>query len=136
MTTQSRTSTAIGRLGEDAAAEYLLTEGYAIVERNYRYSHREIDIIAENENRLIFVEVKARTDNGRNLERYGRPSDAVTKRKQKLLSEAAFFYLRTHEAKKVPRLDVIEVYFYPSTDCKPPMIKRIHHIKNAFTALK
>ena len=136
MTTQPRTSTAIGRLGEDAAAEYLLTEGYAIVERNYRYSHREIDIIAENENRLIFVEVKARTDNGRNLERYGRPGDAVTKRKQKLLSEAAFFYLRTHEVKKVPRLDVIEVYFYPSTDGKTPTIKRIHHIKNAFTALK
>jgi len=66
-----------GNWGEDAAAEYLQDKGYTIVARNFTCSFGEIDIIAENNEGLAFVEVKSR----RSL-KFGRPSMAVTKIKQ------------------------------------------------------
>lgn len=133
---QSKTTTELGRYGEEVAAEYLVSKGYTILERNYRYDHREIDIIARTDTRLVFVEVKARTDNARNLKRYGRPSSAVTKQKQKLISDAAFFYMRSNSIHMGARIDVIEVYFYPSLPGQLPAIERIHHIQNAFWAIR
>lgn len=130
------TATTIGRLGEYLAARYLVENGYTILERNYRYNHREIDIIARTEDRLVFVEVKARTDNGRNLQRYGRPGSAVTWQKQKLISEAVFHYIHEKQLRMGARIDVIEVYFYPSYNDQPPEVKRLNHIKNAFTAIR
>ena len=67
----------IGKIGEDLATKYLSSSGYRILERNYRGKQGEIDIIATEKNKIIFVEVKART----NL-KYGRPAEAVTKTKQ------------------------------------------------------
>lgn len=133
---ERKTTTVIGRYGEDVAADYLVKNGYTIVTRNYRYDHREIDIIARIENKLVFVEVKARTDNARNIQRYGRPSNAVTKHKQKLISEAAFFYMRSNNLIMAARIDVIEVYFYPAPVGQLPAVKRVHHIPNAFYAIR
>lgn len=127
-------TTASGRAGEREAAAFLEERGYRILEMNYRYSHREIDIIAENNERLLFVEVKSRTDNAELLARFGRPAAAVTKQKQKLIISAAYYYLKTHETAKRPRLDVIEVYFKPIADGQSPVVSRIHHIENAFPA--
>jgi putative endonuclease len=126
-------TTASGRHGERAAADFLISKGFCILEMNYRCSHLEIDIIAEDEAHLIFVEVKSRTEDALNQIRYGRPGAAVTKRKQSLLVLAAQQYLRTHKTKKQPRLDVIEVYFSPKK-AELPQITRINHIENAFGA--
>lgn len=62
----------IGNIGEEAAADYLCKEGYVILERNYRRSIGEIDIIANNKETLVFVEVKTRSNT-----RYGFPAEAV-----------------------------------------------------------
>ena len=127
------TTTTAGRLGEKAAAEFLEKKGFRILHMNYRVSHLEIDIIAEDDEHLIFVEVKSRTENERNTARFGRPAAAVTKEKRQNLLSAANSYLRTNKTQKRPRLDVIEVYF-TEQKLKKPQISRIHHIENAFGA--
>ena len=72
-----------GQICEDRAAAYLMARGYVIRNRNWRLGHKEIDIIAENDATLIFVEVKARTNYNNQLYHYGhRPCDAVNKQKQ------------------------------------------------------
>ncbi|MDZ7319254.1 MAG: YraN family protein, partial [candidate division KSB1 bacterium] len=47
----------VGKLGENLAAKFLEEKGYHILERNYRYGHGELDIIAEKDGMLIFIEV-------------------------------------------------------------------------------
>jgi putative endonuclease len=63
----------LGRTGEHLAAEALTSTGYHILERNFRCRHGEIDLVAEDEHDLVFVEVKARRGTS-----YGRPEDALT----------------------------------------------------------
>jgi putative endonuclease len=66
----------LGRLGERLAAEHLERLGYRILERNHRTRHGEIDLVAYDDRRLVFVEVKARRNGP------GRPLDKVDWRKQ------------------------------------------------------
>ena len=72
----------IGNKAEDKAANFLKKQGYKIIERNYNLPCGEIDIIAQKEKTLVFVEVKYR----KNTEDFGGPIAAVTKTKQKSLS--------------------------------------------------
>jgi len=100
----------LGRLGEDAAARYLQSRGYAILERNYRAPMGEVDIIARQGDTLVFVEVKARLTPSAL-----RPALSVTARKQKQLALLARHYLlaRTHGDWPV-RFDVVEVLVAPT----------------------
>ena len=59
---QSKTSREIGNIGEDAVAQFLVHNGYEILERNYTVRGGEIDIIARKDERLVFVEVKTRKE--------------------------------------------------------------------------
>lgn len=93
-----------GVRGEDLAVEYLRSGGYVILDRNWRSGHREIDIVATQGDVIVFVEVKARTNAF-----YGRPEDAVTRRKMHLLVLAADAYLRYNMLDKEVRFDVITV---------------------------
>lgn len=93
-----------GVRGEDLAVEYLRSGGYVILDRNWRSGHREIDIVATQGDVIVFVEVKARTNAF-----YGRPEDAVTRRKMHLLVLAADAYLRYNKLDKEVRFDVITV---------------------------
>ena len=61
-----------GKIGEDVAIHYLNKEGYMIICRNFRCLQGEIDIIAKDENYLVFVEVKTRTST-----KYGEAKEAV-----------------------------------------------------------
>ncbi|MFL5653068.1 MAG: YraN family protein, partial [Ktedonobacteraceae bacterium] len=74
----------LGRTGERLAAEELARRGYRILEQNFRCSHGEIDLVAEDEHDLIFVEVKTRRGN-----KYGLPEEAVTYRKRQKLVQVA-----------------------------------------------
>ena len=94
-----------GRIGEDAAAAYYEKEGYRVIERNYRVSHKEIDLIVENNEYLVFVEVKSRIQAFGVRSRYGRPADAVNRQKRHLTVLAAKSYLRHHAISKQPRID-------------------------------
>lgn len=127
----------IGRLGEDAAVEFLKKNGYTVIERNYRAGRNEIDIIATDKGYIVFVEVKARTyKNNEGYMPYGRPSAAVDRSKKQRTVAAATKYLSKHNTKgKQPRIDVIEIYFASSPDfANTKEVTKINHIVNAFGA--
>lgn len=126
------TTTDIGRYGEDAAAKFLKKQGYRIVERNFRAGRNEIDIIAEDQEFLVFVEVKARSGVGTYEYDYGTPAAAVTHEKRKRTIAAARAYLYKNRTDKEPRFDVIEVYLGKSTFTVSPEVIRIEHLCDAF----
>ena len=123
-----------GELGERAAARYLLLRCYRILERNWFFRHKEIDIIAKRGGTLVICEVKTRTRRGDSPSPYGTPSSAVDREKIANLLQAARAYIKESGWKKQVRMDVIEVYLAPASEDKRPRIQRIVHIKNAFTA--
>ena len=113
-----------GDWGEALVAEYPEARGCRIVEREWRCRFGEIDLIAEQEGTLLFVEVKLRT----NL-RYGMPRESVTAKKQEKLRSAALLYLSMHGLDAPARFDVAEVY----TDARhSARSTRIEYIENAF----
>ena len=100
----------LGRTGERLAAEALISRGYQIRERNFRCLHGEIDLVAEHEQDLVFVEVKTRRGSA-----YGFPEEAVTPRKQRKLLEVATYYLDLHALPDQSwRIDVVAVQFSSS----------------------
>lgn len=95
-----------GRAGEEAAAEYLKKKKYKILERNYKSSYGEIDIIAKFKKDIVFVEVKTRKS-----DKYGRPYEAVNYYKQKRMIATAKTYLYINDLyDKNVHFDVVEVY--------------------------
>lgn len=78
----------IGNQQETKVQEYLQTQGYEIVERNFYSKHGEIDLISKKDDYLVFIEVKYRAD-----ERFGAPEDAVDFRKQRKIIAAAQYYM-------------------------------------------
>ena len=110
----------LGEIGEEIAARYLLRNKYRILERNWRFDKKEIDIIAKKDNILVIVEVKTRTDP--EIERF---DDLVNIRKQRFLIEAADAYIRKKNVEEETRFDVILVTFLR----KKPVIE---HIDDAF----
>jgi putative endonuclease len=107
-----------GRLGEDAAAEYLLGLGYSIITRNYQAKQGEIDIIAQDHvGTLVFVEVKAAF--GRSC---GNPLFRVTRGKQRTIITLAKRWMYEHKMTGRPcRFDVIGI-----------QNGKIDHLKNAY----
>ncbi|REC80550.1 YraN family protein [Chryseobacterium elymi] len=112
-----------GKIAEDLAAEYLQKNGYRIVTRNFRFQKAEIDIIAEKENLIIIVEVKARSTDAFML-----PQEAVTKTKIKSIVTAANHYLEEFKRNNEVRFDIISVL----PDEKKKLT--IEHITDAFEA--
>lgn len=109
----------IGRFGEGAAADYLRKKRYRIIGMNYSCRFGEIDLIAQDETELVFVEVKLRRSAA-----FSDAADAVTPAKRAKLRKTALFWFQSHG--EVPaRFDVLEIYdeFTPA---------RIHWIRNAF----
>lgn len=113
-----------GAAGEILAARFLRENGYELIEVNYHSRFGEIDIIAEYDGFLVFVEVKTRSEAA-----YYEPREAVTYSKQQKIIRTAMGYLTTHPADLQPRFDVVEVYM---DSCAPLKAKRIEHIENAF----
>lgn len=78
----------LGKIGEDLALDYLKSHGYFVLENNFTSKFGEIDIIAEKDLSLYFIEVKTRS----NLN-YGEPFEAIDKRKIYHIRKAAQYYL-------------------------------------------
>lgn len=111
----------IGKLGEEIACLYLQSEGYKILERNYRYGHFEADIIASKDDILVVVEVKTRKDY-----RYLYANEAVNYKKQyNLIALTENYIIQNCLYNHDIRFDVIECYWES---------KKISHIINAFEA--
>jgi putative endonuclease len=114
----SNSSRAKGYIGEDRAADFLLSNGYSIISRNYQAKDGEIDCIAKApDGTLVFIEVKYARSSAR-----GNPAFWVTPGKQKKLAFMARRYLAEHKYTRQPcRFDVITI-----------VGDQIDHIRNAF----
>lgn len=99
----------IGIWGENIAKEYLITEGYSILETNKLIGRKEIDIIATKGNRIAFVEVKTRSTP------FTDPIEAVDKKKIKKLTLAADSFLRTFNIRHEPQFDIITIIGTPES---------------------
>jgi putative endonuclease len=113
-----------GRWGEKRAERFLKKSGYKIIGRRVHCGkHDEIDLIARQDDTMVFVEVKTRKN-----ENMGRPAAAVNRDKRRKLSRAAVTFLKKRKLRPpYIRFDIIEVIGAPDGD--PPEIR---HIENAF----
>jgi putative endonuclease len=114
-------SSTLGLKGESKAAEYLKEKGYKIRHRNWKTGKLELDIIAENNDYVIFAEVKTRTEGF-----LGEINELVTKEKQKLMVLAADSYIRKYDITKESRFDVIIIVV------KGQVYELEQHIEDAF----
>ncbi|MBK9737420.1 MAG: YraN family protein [Saprospiraceae bacterium] len=110
-----------GKLGEDHACLFLQNIGYIILERNWRFSKAEIDIIAKDKDILVFVEVKARS-----YTFYGAPEESITTYKETLIIDAASQYMIQTNYDWEIRFDIISIVFDKS------LHPAISHYKDAF----
>ncbi|MDD4774090.1 MAG: YraN family protein [Eubacteriales bacterium] len=118
-----------GLRGENIACDYLCRIGYTIIKRNFRSKYGEIDIIAENDTHIIFVEVKSRSETISQM-KYGRPAMAVNYKKREHILKSTKKYLQLYKPQKSPRIDIIEQLISPVTGTEFMQIK-ITHIKAA-----
>jgi putative endonuclease len=93
-----------GDKGEELASAYLEKNGYTIIERNWKFSRFELDLIAENATHLVFVEVKTRYSNV-----YGEPWEAVNKTKRNKICMSGDAYIRQKLSEKEPRFDIVSI---------------------------
>ena len=105
----------LGDLGENLAQSFLLSKGYMILEKNFRYRlenvYGEIDLIAKEHDYICFIEVKTRFGNI-----YSNPSESVTKKKQRKITNIAQIYLLKKKLTRYnARFDVIELIFNTET---------------------
>jgi len=102
----------IGQLGERAAQKYLQNKGYAIIEQNYYSRFGEIDIVAKEGERFVFVEVKTRTNVN-----YGLPEQSVGRRKHSKVSKTIqdYFWKKKIVTENY-RFDVIAVFLNMTTN--------------------
>ena len=113
-----------GRLGEQLACKYLEDQGFTVLHRNLRIGALETDIICENEDYVVFAEVKTRRRTGAKT-RFGSARDAVDAKKKAHLLEGAREYLRANPTEKRPRIDLLEVYLSREEEPKITWIKNI-----------
>jgi putative endonuclease len=108
----------VGKKGEELAKDYLLKNGYKIVELNKRFSRFcEIDIIAQDKDTFVFCEVKTRRTNI-----CGSPFEAITRIKYQNLKKGIYFYLQENPKYKKFRIDAISIVLEPKLVVK--------HLKN------
>ena len=112
----------LGQTGEERAASYLEQNGYRILRRNWKAGKHEIDIIAETDDYIVFVEVKTRSENY-----LVNPSEAVSPEKQRSIIFAADNFIRRNNIDKEGRFDIIIII-------KKCNSFEIDHTKDAFYA--
>jgi len=100
---------ALGELGERWARDYLEKRGYRIRDTNFHCREGEIDIVAQHEDSLVFVEVRTKTGSA-----FGTPEESVTTAKQEKLASVAMSYLQTHDGLPSEwRIDVVAIEVSP-----------------------
>ena len=98
----------MGNLGEDLAVDFLLNNQFKLLHRNWKYGRKEIDVIAEKESVLHFIEIKTRKSN-----RYGYPEENVNRTKIKKMMAVACHFQQLNPRYKLIRFDVISVTLEP-----------------------
>ena len=117
----SAATQALGETGERVAERWLARQGWRIIQRRFRSGHRDIDLVAERDGMVIFVEVKARTG-----DRFGDPVEAVGWRKQRELARSAAVWIARHgRLGESYRFDVVGVLLQGER-------VRVRHVRGAF----
>ena len=111
-----------GKLGESYVCDYLKEKGYKIVATNFSSRYGEIDIIAQNQKFIVFVEVKTRVSNS-----LTGGFERITKSKINKITKTIYCYLSKNETTLQPRIDCAEVLVNPNDN---GLIK-INYIENA-----
>ena len=106
--------------GELIAFMVLQRDGFTILETNWRFQKAEVDIIAQKDGFLIFIEVKTRGS-----KKFGNPSDSIDKKKISLYKDAVEGYLEQYPSELEVRFDVITIIIGKDGT-------EIEHIPNAF----
>ena len=115
-----------GDRGEREAARFLRRLGYKILVRKFRTRFGEIDLIARDDETIVFVEVKTRSTN-----QAGHPTEAITPAKQRRLTQLASAFLKRYGLlEHRGRFDVVSIVW--SSESRPPTIE---HFPNAFEAV-
>lgn len=109
----------LGKQGEEIALQHILSLGFKILERNWRFRKMEIDLIAQDKDQLVFLEVKTRAN-----DKFGKPFEFVSLKKQKLIARGANFYLDKKKLFAEARFDIISITLQPQL--------KLEHIKDAF----
>lgn len=109
-----------GKEAEELAAEYLISRGFHIRHRNWRYFQKEIDIVAEIDKMLVIVEVKSRFG----IERVT-ADELISKGKQRFVVDAAEAYINRYNIEAETRFDVVIISFSGEG-------VTVEHIENAF----
>ena len=110
----------LGKDGELIAFMVLQRDGFTILETNWRFQKAEVDIIAQKDGFLIFIEVKTRGS-----KKFGNPSDSIDKKKISLYKDAVEGYLEQYPSELEDRFDVINIIIGKDET-------EIEHIPNAF----
>ena len=110
----------LGKDGELIAFMVLQRDGFAILETNWRFQKAEVDVIAQKDGFLIFIEVKTRGS-----KKFGNPSDSIDKKKISLYKDAVEGYLEQYPSELEVRFDVINIIIGKDET-------EIEHIPNAF----
>ncbi len=110
----------LGNKGEEIAQELLKKNHFEILETKWTFQRAEVDIIAQKEDLLVFVEVKTRS-----TDYFGKPEEAVHQKKQKLLAKAAEGYLTINELENEIRFDIVAIVHNENQTV-------IRHIEDAF----
>ena len=111
----------LGKKGEKLGCKYLISKGYTIKEENWRNGRFELDIVAENEEYIVFIEVKTRSNNY-----FGNPQEFVSESKVKRIINAANHYMISNSIEKETRFDIISILKTSEENFT------IEHIENAF----
>ena len=119
-------SRALGRWGEALAAEEYRRRGLRVTAAGFTSRYGEIDLIAEDDKYIAFIEVKLRKS-----DRFAPARAFVDQKKQEKLLLTAQYYLMKHPSELQPRFDVVEIYAPDGRETKHPVI---NVIENAFTA--
>ncbi|MGH7501901.1 MAG: YraN family protein [Longimicrobiales bacterium] len=110
-----------GRSCEALASEYMERKGWHVVARNYRFGRREIDLIAERDGVIAFLEVK-----GRSGPRFGHPLEAITALKRREIAAVAKHWIARHGRPGASyRFDAIAVVGGPAGS-------RVEHVEDAW----
>jgi putative endonuclease len=110
----------LGELGEDIALRHLLSKEYQLLSKNWRFKHKEIDLVMKDKENLVIVEVKTRKTNLHESQ-----DEMIPRKKQQFLIAAADAFIMKHDINEETRFDVIIIHF----DRNKPVI---NHIKDAF----
>jgi len=110
----------IGKLSESIAREYLEDKGYNIIKQNYKTKYSEIDLIAEKDKELVFIEVRSKTG-----ENFGTPEDTLNKRKLRKVRMNAMAYVNRKNWKGPYRIDAICIVLNQDNS-----VKRLDHYEN------